>query len=147
MSDRATKLYWLIAVLAIIGFVDSAYALHLHYAKSATSFCDVGENFNCDIVNRSVYSELLGIPVALIGMLGYVFLGGMAAFRRANQQTPALLLVASAAGLAFALYLTYVEAYLLATWCILCLASLALISAITIAAAFIYTGSRRSISD
>ena len=141
------KLYLVIAVLAVIGLVDSSYALHLHYAKSATSFCDVGESFNCDVVNRSIYSSILGIPVALIGMLGYAFLAGVATFRRHDPQTAGLLLLASGLGLAFALYLTYVEAYLLATWCILCLVSLALISAITVLAAFIYTVSRRPASD
>jgi uncharacterized membrane protein len=143
----AKKLYSVIVVLAILGFIDSAYALHLHYAKSATSFCDIGETFNCDVVNQSVYSSLFGIPVALIGMLGYVFLGGLAALRRQNPQTSGLLLLASSVGLMFALYLTYVEAYLLATWCILCLASLALISAITLLATFIYTVSRRPAAD
>jgi uncharacterized membrane protein len=39
--------------------------------------------------------------------------------------------MAAAAGLVFALYLTYIEAYVLTTWCILCLTSLALIASIT----------------
>jgi uncharacterized membrane protein len=50
-------------------------------------------------------------------------------------ETPLRLLVAAAAGLAFALYLTYVEGYVLDTWCILCLSSLGLIVTITVLAA------------
>ncbi len=137
------RLYVVVALLAIAGIVDSAYALRLHYASSTTHFCDIAENFDCDIVNRSAYSEALGIPVALIGVLGYAVLAGLSLFRRAQAETPGVLLVASILGLAFALYLTYVEAHLLGTWCILCLFSLGLIAAITILAAFIYTFSRR----
>jgi len=50
---------------------------------------------------------------------------------RSRPETPRRLLMAAAAGLVFALYLTYIEAYVLTTWCILCLTSLALIASIT----------------
>jgi uncharacterized membrane protein len=53
------------------------------------------------------------------------------------MQTPLRLLVAALAGLGFALYLTYVEGYVLETWCILCLSSLALIATITALAAVV----------
>lgn len=117
-----------------MGIVVSAVSLQRHYAKSATSYCHFGEQFNCDIVNRSEYSTLVGIPVAGIGVAGYGLLFGLSAFRRASTETPTRLLGAAFLGLAFALYLTYVEAYVLDTWCILCLSSLALIALITILA-------------
>ena len=47
-------------------------SLYHHYGTSATSYCDIGENFNCDIVNRSTYSTVAGVPVALIGIAGYL---------------------------------------------------------------------------
>ena len=53
---------------------------------------------------------------------------------RSRAETPNRLLGAALAGLAFALYLTYIEAYELLTWCILCLISLALISLISLLA-------------
>ncbi|MGB8947484.1 MAG: vitamin K epoxide reductase family protein, partial [Candidatus Sulfotelmatobacter sp.] len=56
-------LFLAIAVLAVAGIAVSAVSLQRHYAKSATAFCDVGEKFNCDIVNRSEYSSVMGIPV------------------------------------------------------------------------------------
>jgi vitamin-K-epoxide reductase (warfarin-sensitive) len=123
-----------IAVLAVAGMVVSAVSLQRHYAKSATTFCDVGEKFNCDIVNRSEYSSLMGIPVAGIGVAGYGVLLALASVYRSRVETPSRLLVAALAGLGFALYLTYVEGYVLGTWCILCLSSLALIAAITVLA-------------
>ena len=134
-SNRTTGLlYTLIAVLALAGMVVSAVSLQRHYAKSASAFCDFGERFNCDIVNRSEYSTVMGIPVAAIGVAGYGVLLALAIFYRMRMQTPIRVLGASLAGLLFALYLTYVEGHVLETWCILCLSSLALITLITLLA-------------
>jgi vitamin-K-epoxide reductase (warfarin-sensitive) len=124
-------LFWAIAALSLVGIIVSSISLQRHYAKSATTYCDFGEKFNCDIVNRSEYSTLVGIPVAGIGVVGYGFLLVLSTFLRLRSATPNRLLLAAGAGLAFALYLTYVEEYVLLTWCILCLISLALITLIT----------------
>jgi uncharacterized membrane protein len=115
----------------------SAVSLQRHYAKSATAFCDFGERFNCDIVNRSEYSTVAGIPVAAIGIAGYAVLFALATVYRSRVQTPLRLLLAALTGLAFALYLTYVEGYVLETWCILCLSSLATITLIALVAALL----------
>jgi vitamin-K-epoxide reductase (warfarin-sensitive) len=123
-----------IAVLAMAGIAVSAISLQRHYAKSKTAFCDLGEKFDCDIVNRSEQSRVMGIPVAAIGIVGYGALLALATVYRAGAETPLRLLLAAIAGLAFALYLTYVEAYVLDTWCLLCLSSLALIATITMLA-------------
>lgn len=123
-----------IALLSFAGTVVSAVSLQRHYAKSATEFCDFSQKFNCDIVNRSEYSEVQGIPVAAIGMLGYATLFFLSTFWNSRATTPNRLLAASIAGLGFALCLTYVEAYELKTWCILCVASQVLIFLITVVA-------------
>jgi len=120
----------IIAVLSFAGVIVSGFSLQRHYAKSATEFCDLSQKFSCDIVNRSEQSSLIGIPVAGIGVVGYAALFVLATFWKARVETPNRLLGAALAGLAFALYLTYVEAYVLVTWCILCLASLLLITLI-----------------
>jgi len=125
-------LFTLIALLSLAGIVDSMISLQRHYAKSATIFCDLNQKFSCDIVNRSEYSEVAGIPVAGIGVAGYAALFILSTLRKSRPETPVWLLAASAAGLAFALYLTYIEAYQLMTWCILCLISLMLIFLISV---------------
>ena len=127
-------LFSAIAVLSLAGVLVSALSLARHYAKSATAYCDFGQKFNCDIVNRSEYSEVIGIPVAGIGMVGYAVLLIYSTFYRSRAETPFRLLLASVAGLVFALYLTYVEGYILMTWCILCLTSLALVFLISLLA-------------
>jgi uncharacterized membrane protein len=127
-------LYLAIAGLAVAGVIVSAVSLERHYAKSATAFCDIGQKFNCDIVNRSEYSTMMGIPVAGIGIAGYGVLLALATVYRSRMETPNWLLAVALGGLGFALYLTYVEGYVLETWCILCLSSLGLITGIAVLA-------------
>jgi uncharacterized membrane protein len=107
-----------IALLASGGVLVSSVSLYHHYGSSATSYCDIGENFNCDIVNRSTYSTIAGVPVAAIGIMGYLATLMLATVYRSKAGVPAVLAVASLAGLAFALYLTYIEGFVLAAWCV-----------------------------
>jgi len=132
MTSAVRRVFGTVAVLAVAGILVSSLSLYHHYGSSKTTYCDFGENFNCDIVNRSTYSTVLGVPDALIGILGYAALLALATVYRAKAETPAILLTASVAGLGFALYLTYIEAFVLATWCILCLSSLITIVLITV---------------
>ena len=138
MSRLRERLMGLVAILAVSGIAVSAVSLQHHFATSKTAYCDIGEAFNCDIVNRSEYSSISGIPVALIGLAGYAALAGLSTIYRKRRETPAVLFGGAGAGLAFALYLTYIEARVLGVWCILCLSSLALIAATTMFAAVIW---------
>ena len=137
LAPRNRLWFVVIAVLSFAGMIVSAVSLQRHYAKSATEFCDFSQKFNCDIVNRSEYSEVQGIPVAAIGILGYATLFFLSTFWNSRATTPNRLLAASITGLGFALYLTYVEAYALKTWCILCVASQVLIFLITVLVAIV----------
>jgi vitamin-K-epoxide reductase (warfarin-sensitive) len=143
MTLLRRRLSLAIALLAFAGIVVSSVSLHHHLSASKTSYCDFGESFNCDIVNRSTYSTVAGIPVALIGIVGYLALLALTTFFRSKAETPAFVFIGSLAGLAFALYLTYVEAFVLATWCILCLSSLALILVIAVFASVLMLYSKR----
>lgn len=138
-SAMTARIFAVIAVLALAGIAVSSVSLYHHYGTSKTNYCDFGENFNCDIVNRSTYSTVLGIPDALIGILGYAALLALATLYRRKAETPVMLLMASVVGLGFALYLTYIEAFVLATWCILCLSSLTIIFLIAVLSAYLAT--------
>lgn len=143
MNPRLQRWMSLAAILAVGGIVVSSVSLQHHYGTSKTEFCDIGDTLNCDIVNRSEYSLVLGIPVALIGMLGYAAVLGLATVYRERRETPSLIFAGAMAGLAFALYLTYIEARVLGVWCIVCLSSLALMSGITVVAGVMWVKSRR----
>jgi len=139
----ARRIWLAIAVLSVIGIAVSSVSLHHHYGTDHSSYCDYGQMFNCDIVNRSIYSVVMGIPVALIGILGYLILLSLVTLRRARPETPLMLLIASAVGLSFALYLTYVEKFVLGVWCILCLSSLTMIAAISALSLWLFLHGRK----
>jgi vitamin-K-epoxide reductase (warfarin-sensitive) len=112
---------YVIAVLALAGAVVSFLALQVHYS-TATAPCSISEKWDCGIVNHSSYSMIQGIPVALIGIIGYLAILwlGLA------QQRVAVLL-ASLGGLGFSLYLTHIERDVLGFWCLYCVISLGVI--------------------
>ncbi|MGC1294688.1 MAG: vitamin K epoxide reductase family protein [Alloacidobacterium sp.] len=117
---------YLIALLAIAGIIASSLALRIHYSMDAPP-CDINAHWDCGIVNHSRYSAIHGIPVAAIGIGGYAAIAMLALFRRHR-----LLLIASLAGLAFALYLTSIEARILEIWCLYCVISQTIIALITL---------------
>jgi vitamin-K-epoxide reductase (warfarin-sensitive) len=113
---------FVLALLAVIGIAASVLALREHY-RTDTSPCSINEKWDCGIVNHSPYAVFWGVPVATIGIAGYLLLGILALKRRY-----AILLPVALAGLAFSLYLAHIEAHLLGVWCIYCVASLGVIS-------------------
>jgi uncharacterized membrane protein len=113
---------WVLIVLAVAGIVASSLALREHYRTDASP-CSINERWDCGIVNHSPYAMLFGIPVAVIGIAGYLLLGVLG-FIRAYW----LALVAALGGLSFALYLAHIESTVLGVWCIYCVISLGVIS-------------------
>ena len=144
MTPVVSRLFLIIAVLAAVGVLVSSLSLYHHYAKSKTSYCDFSETVNCDIVNRSEYSKVMGIPVAGIGILGYLGLLALATVYRTKAETPGMVFLGAVAGLGFALYLTYIEGFVLQAWCILCLSSLTLIFSITVLSSFLLLHLKRA---
>ena len=124
-------LLW-IAIISVAGASVSSISLYHHFGTSKTSFCDLGQSFNCDLVNRSIYSTVAGVPVALIGILGYLAILAFATVYRDKAETPLVLAIAALGGLGFSLRLAYIEAHVLGVWCVLCLSSLAVIFTLAI---------------
>jgi vitamin-K-epoxide reductase (warfarin-sensitive) len=143
MNVKNRRILTLISWMAIAGIVVSSISLYHHYGTTKSSYCDFGASFNCDMVNRSIYSVVLGVPVALIGVMGYAALLLLSTIYRSKAETPAVLFIGALAGLGFALYLTYVEKFVLAVWCVLCLSSLAVIFLIALLALALLGNSMR----
>ena len=114
---------YVLVLLTVIGIVVSALALREHYRTEGFAPCDINERWDCGIVNQSPYAVLWGIPVAAIGIAGYLLMGALA-LKRAYR----LLLAATLAGLGFSLYLAHIEKDILGVWCIYCVISLGVIS-------------------
>jgi vitamin-K-epoxide reductase (warfarin-sensitive) len=119
---------WVLIVLAVVGIVAASLALREHY-NTGVSPCRINERWDCGIVNHSPYAMLYGVPVAVIGIAGYLLLGALA-FKKAYR----LMLVAALGGLGFALYLAHIESVVLGVWCIYCVISLGVISLISLLA-------------
>jgi len=136
MRQKQQRLLKFVFFLSILGIVLSGYLTYLHYS-TLNSPCDFSETFQCSLVNRSKYAEVLGVPVALLGLLGYSFLGFISFslskdnfLRKIREKniinktiSAQTLLVFSIIALVTSLYLTYAEFFLIKALCILCLVS------------------------
>ncbi len=110
-------------ILAILGIVVSSLALREHYREYGDSPCSINEHWDCGVVNHSPFAMIGPIPVAALGIAGYILMGALA-FLRSYR----LLLVPAFAGLTFSLYLANIEKNVLGVWCIYCVMSLGIIS-------------------
>ena len=142
---------WLIAFLALAGMVAAALALREHYRTEGAAPCSINERWDCGAVNKSRFASIGGvfdklmnrnsilsddakprfetireIPVADVGIAGYILLGLLALMKRWR-----LLAAAAVLAFAFSLYLSHIEKDILKVWCIYCVISLGIITLIT----------------
>jgi len=139
------KHYLTLTLLNALAIPITLYLTYLHFKPEASDFCVFNDQWNCDVVNKSTFAELFGIPVAIFGLLAYlVFLifSIRGLFRDQTNQIPYFLL-AVGASTAFALYLTGVEAFYLKTYCIFCVAQQILILMELATASHLYKLSKR----
>jgi len=106
----------IIFILSIIGILVSLYLVQNHYnPPSEGAFCDLSETASCSLVNTSIYSELLNVPIALFGVLWFAVLA--LASWKAKKNNGALLTgigLWSALGFLFIIYTIIAEILLLA---------------------------------
>ncbi|GAB4458222.1 MAG: hypothetical protein Kow0070_11540 [Anaerolineales bacterium] len=118
------RLSQLIIALAIIGLLVSVY-MTIYKVTSNDKMC-LGSG-DCSTVNASRYSEIYGIPVALVGVLGYAAILGIHWLERRSdffEENGSLILFGvSLVGFLFTLWLVYVEIALIKALCPFCLAS------------------------
>jgi vitamin-K-epoxide reductase (warfarin-sensitive) len=117
---------YLIFLIALAGVVVASLAFKIHY-DTGTEPCSINAHWDCGIVNHSSFSVTHGVPVAAIGIVGYLLLAVLALARRRI-----LLLVASGIGLAFAIHLSLIEKNVLEVWCLYCVISQAIIALIAL---------------
>lgn len=121
-------------VVAILGAAVMLYLSFQHYVDALSTLCDFGEGVSCSVVNQSIYSELLGIPLAPLGVAYFLTMAWLLIGRRAGAFRWVLL--ASIVSLVFGAYLTVVEVYVLYSVCVFCETSkVAMIALIALALA------------
>lgn len=126
---RRALLFRGILIASAVGMALSAYLTANHYRVASTGFCTIGPGYSCDVVNTSSYSEILGMPVALIGFLGFAivfslaFLETYTTYELPLVDPASVIVILSVLGVGFGIYLTYVELFILRTICLLCVGS------------------------
>jgi len=114
VSDRALRLG--VAVIAAVGAAVAAYLTYVHYRPDAL-VCTGGGG--CEAVQESAYAELLGVPVALLGLLAYVAVLVLVAWDVPVARTLTAAVALTAVG--FAAYLVALQAFVIDAWCVWCL--------------------------
>lgn len=127
MSDAAPsdRGWVLLAPLSLGGLATSAYLTYSHYADKPTQCAGIG---SCEYVQTSKYSEILGLPVALMGLLFFVGLITLVALRlvlgeRQGSWAQPLAFSMTLGGLAFVSYLTSIELFVIDAICPWCVAT------------------------
>lgn len=124
------------AAVGLVGLGIAAYLTVVHYTGAAP-VC--GLSHGCETVQKSRYSELAGVPVALLGLLGYLAI--LAALARDGERERTLAAFLSLGGFGFSAWLTYTEVaklHAICPWCVasaVCMTLLAGLSAARLLAA------------
>jgi uncharacterized membrane protein len=132
LTMRTTYARMAIALLALLGLIDSAYLTLERYSPQVALVCPLGGG--CETVQASRWSTLPpggGIPVALLGVVGYALLAGLALAGLHRERIGALpiapaLLAVSSGGLLLSAYFVALQALVIGIFCSWCLASAAL---------------------
>ena len=114
MSDRHLRLA--VGLVALAGTAVAGYLTYVHY-RPAALICTGGGG--CEAVQESDYAEVVGIPVALLGLLAYLSVLGLVAWDSELARTLAAAIALAAVG--FAAYLVAVQAFAIEAWCVWCL--------------------------
>ncbi len=122
----------LLLALSLVGLFDSIYLLWEYTSPASPMVCMGG---GCDAVRASAYSHLGGLPVPLYGMVMYGFLVLLLFLypllpASAGRLTQFAVVLISGAGFLFSIYLTGIEAFVLHSWCVWCVLSALLVTAI-----------------
>ena len=141
MTIKASRgfcgLLWASVALCGLGIVVAGYLVTKRFTGGSLACTRWAQ---CDVVNNSVYSQIYGVPISVIGLAGYLVLlalafAAMGTEGRTQRRILALSLVLSLAGVGFSAYLTYLEIYVIEALCAWCVASAIIITVLAIVAA------------
>src|SRR3989344_9409464 len=122
------------AVFSLAGMGIMAYLTYIHFAN-ARSFCDISETVSCDIVTTSIYAEILGIPISLMG-LGYFTLILLLTLLCKSKKIWQYIFFLTILMLIPSLYFTLTEILFIKAVCILCETSKVLMALIAVTSFF-----------
>lgn len=128
------RLWLAVLVFAVIGTLIAAYLTYVHYRGFQSLLCVGAHNgrSSCETVQSSVYSRVIGIPVALLGLVGYVAILTTLLTPIPEDLGRATAFLVSLIGFGFSLYLSYREVFTLHEICEWCVASAVCMTVLTV---------------
>ena len=120
INNSIAILFFALAGIGLTGFLT-----YEHYHTS--NFCNINDRFSCDTVNKSVYSEFFGIPVALFGVSYFAIVAYLSLF--VKKKNMIYIFYLSLIAIVPSVVLTYIELFVLHMVCIICESSKILIIA------------------
>lgn len=102
-------------ILCFLGIISASYLFYNFLAVTPSGLCNVSDTVNCQAVTKGILATFLGIPVSLIGLIGYIFI-----LYSAFTRLPRLHLFMSAFGMVFCLRLTILEIFVEHVFCPVC---------------------------
>jgi uncharacterized membrane protein len=124
MSDR---LRLAAIVISAVGIAIAGYLTYVHYA-GISPVCEIAHG--CEKVQTSEWSKVAGVPVAVLGLIGYV--GVLAALFVPGEAAATAAAGMALVGAGFSAYLTYREVFTIDAICIWCVASAILMTLLAI---------------
>jgi protein-disulfide isomerase/uncharacterized membrane protein len=126
--------FWPVTVIALAGFFNSVYLAISHYRIytdiAYKSFCAISKSLNCDTVSQSPYAILLGIPVAVWGIIGYMFFLSFLPFAWSNEAEKkkiwAILFIVALGFSLYSIILALISTFYIHSYCIMCIISYAI---------------------
>lgn len=115
-SMKLSLLFKIITTLSIVGILLAVYLLWQQLYRPAFQPCSINSWINCDAVITGPVAKTLGIPTPLYGLVGYI-----AIFMASLRQMKKTVLFTSAGGLAFCLWIAYIELVQLRVICPVCI--------------------------
>jgi uncharacterized membrane protein len=118
-------LQWLTLAIAVAGFCIAAYLTYEHFSGSTSLACPDTGRINCAKVTSSQYSTVLGVPVAVLGLLFFatmIALMSPQAWRSRRQGVTWSRWIGVTLGLLFVFYLVWAELYQVGSICLWCTA-------------------------
>jgi uncharacterized membrane protein len=114
VSDRALRAA--LAAVALAGLAVASYLTYVHYQPDALVCTITG---GCETVQESDYATLVGVPVALLGVVAYASVLVLTAIDTPLTRMVTVVITLSGAG--FSLYLIALQAFVIEAWCVWCL--------------------------
>ncbi|MEJ2347809.1 MAG: vitamin K epoxide reductase family protein [Patescibacteria group bacterium] len=111
------NIWKIVKTLSIIGIVLALYLFYEFLAAAPVDLCYINSSVNCGAVTKGSLSTFLGMPVSLIGLVGYIILYVSSVLKKKK-----LLLGMAAFGMVFCLRITYLELFVVKVICPVCLA-------------------------